>query len=80
MLFLKRKDFRIQNPKGTVHKFKQCGEFPVTGGQLDVVRLMGNLLLYTSLDGLGGESGGEWTHVYVWLSPFTLHMKLSQHC
>ena len=76
MLFLKRKDSKIQNPKGTVHKFKQRGEFPVTGGQLDVVRLMGNLMLYSSLDGLRGESGGKWIHVYVWLSPFTLHLKL----
>ena len=24
--------------------------------------------------------GGEWIHVYVWLSPFTVHLKLSQHC
>ena len=23
---------------------------------------------------------GEWIHVYVWLSPFALHLKLSQHC
>ena len=23
---------------------------------------------------------GEWIHVYVWLSPFAVHMKLSQHC
>jgi len=29
---------------------------------------------------MGGESGGEWIHVYVWLSPFVLHQKLSQHC
>ena len=25
-----------------------------------------------------GEFGGEWTHVYVWLSPFTVHLKLLQ--
>ena len=25
---------------------------------------------------IGGESGGEWLHVYVWLSPFTVHLKL----
>ena len=24
--------------------------------------------------------GGEWVHVYVWLSPFTVHLKSSQHC
>ena len=27
-----------------------------------------------------GEFGGEWIHVYVWLGPFTVHLKLSQHC
>ena len=29
---------------------------------------------------MGGEFGGEWIHVYVCLSPFTVHLKLSQHC
>ena len=24
-----------------------------------------------------GEFGEEWIHVYVWLSPFALHLKLS---
>ena len=24
--------------------------------------------------------GGEWIHVYVWLSPFAVHLKWSQHC
>ena len=28
---------------------------------------------------MGGEFGGEWIHVYVWLSPFTVHLKLSQN-
>jgi len=28
---------------------------------------------------MGGEFVGEWIHVYVWLSPFTVHLKLSQH-
>ena len=27
-----------------------------------------------------GEFGGEWIHVYGWLSPFTVHLKLSQYC
>ena len=26
---------------------------------------------------VGKEFGGEWTLVYVWLSPFTVHLKLS---
>ena len=30
-------------------------------------------------DWMGGEFGGEWIHVYIWLSPFALHLKLSQH-
>ena len=29
---------------------------------------------------MGGEFGGEWMHVYVWLSPFAVYLKVSQHC
>ena len=29
---------------------------------------------------VGGEFGGEWIQVYVWLGPFTVQLKLSQHC
>ena len=29
---------------------------------------------------MGGVSGGEGTPVYVWLSPFAVHLKPSQHC
>ena len=29
---------------------------------------------------MGGEFGGEWIHAYVWLSPFAVHLKQSQHC
>ena len=29
---------------------------------------------------MGGRFGGEWIHVYVWLSPFDVHLKLSQPC
>ena len=29
---------------------------------------------------MGGEFGGEWIHVYVWLSHSAVHLKLSQHC
>ena len=28
---------------------------------------------------MGGEFGGKCAHVYVWLSPFAVHLKLSQH-
>ena len=28
---------------------------------------------------MGGECVGEWIHVYVWLGPFTIHLRLSQH-
>ena len=34
------------------------------------------LLCYVSA-WMGGEFGGEWIHVYVWVSPFTVHLKLS---
>ena len=29
--------------------------------------------------GMGGECGGEWIPVYVWLSLFAVDLKLSQH-
>ena len=29
---------------------------------------------------MGGGVWGEWIHVYLWLSPFTVHPELSQHC
>ena len=29
---------------------------------------------------MGGEFGGEWIRVQEWLSPFTVHLNLSQHC
>ena len=29
---------------------------------------------------MGGEFGGEWIHVYVWLSPFAVLLKLSRYC
>ena len=29
---------------------------------------------------MGAGFGGEWIHVYVWLSPLAVHLKLSQHC
>ena len=29
---------------------------------------------------MGGEFEGEWIHVYVWLSPFAVHLKLSLCC
>ena len=29
---------------------------------------------------MGGGFEGEWMHVYVCLSPFAVHLKLSQHC
>ena len=29
---------------------------------------------------VGEGLGGKWIHVCAWLSPFTVHLKLSQHC
>ena len=29
---------------------------------------------------MGGELGGEWIHVYVWLSSFDIYLKPLQHC
>ena len=35
-------------------------------------------MLSGSLD--GREVGGDWIHVYIWLSLFAVQLKLSQHC
>ena len=37
-------------------------------------------ILYRFNAWMGGEFMGEEIHVYVWLSPFAVHLKLSQHC
>ena len=29
---------------------------------------------------MGGRLGGEWIHVYVWLSPFAVHLLISYAC
>ena len=29
---------------------------------------------------MGVEFGGEWIHVYMWLSPSAVHLELSQYC
>ena len=29
---------------------------------------------------MAGEFGEEWIHVYIWLSPFIVQLKLSQRC
>ena len=29
---------------------------------------------------MGGEFGGEWVHVYVWVSFSAVHVKLAQPC
>ena len=29
---------------------------------------------------MGEEFGGEWIHLYVWLRPFAVRLKLSQYC
>ena len=29
---------------------------------------------------MGEEFGGERIHVHVWLNPFSVYLKLSQHC
>ena len=28
----------------------------------------------------GREFEGEWLHVFVWLSPFSVHLQLAQYC
>ena len=46
----------------------------------DLLYITGNSAQYYVAVWMGGEFGGEWIHVHVWLSPFAVHLKLSQHC
>ena len=46
----------------------------------DLLYLTGNSAQCYMAAWMGGEFGGEWIHVYVYLSPFSVHLKLSQNC
>ena len=40
----------------------------------------GNSAQYDVAGWMGGAFGGEWVQVYVWPSPFAVHLRLSQCC
>ena len=40
----------------------------------------GNSAQYSMAGWMGGESVGEWLPVYIWLGPFPVRLKPSQHC
>jgi len=46
----------------------------------DLLYSTGNSAQGYVLAWMGGEFGGERRHAYVWLSPFAVHLKLSQSC
>ena len=41
----------------------------------DLLYYTWNSVQYYVAAWMGGESGAEWIHVYVWLSPFAVHLK-----
>ena len=47
---------------------------------MDLLYGTGNSAQYYVAALMGGEFGGEWIHVQVWLSHFSVHLKLTQHC
>ena len=50
------------------------------GSALTVLKAStGNSVQYYVTAWMGGEFGGEWIQVYVWLSCFVIHLKLSQY-
>ena len=52
--------------------------------QLYLKWMINQVLAYSTQDSaqcyvaawMGAEFGGEWIHVYIWLSPFVVHLKL----
>ena len=45
----------------------------------DLLYSTGNSVQYYVAAWIRGEFGGEYIHVQRWLSPFTVHLKLSPH-
>ena len=60
---------------GQVHteKFKM-------DNQQDLLYSTGNSAQCYVAAWMGEGFEGEWKHIYVWLSPFAIHLKLLQHC
>ena len=46
----------------------------------DLLYSTGNSAQYYVASWMGGEFGGEWKHICVWLSLFFVHLKLLQRC
>ena len=46
----------------------------------DLLYSTGNSVQCYEAAWMGEEFRGERIHVYIWLSPFAVHLKLSQHC
>jgi len=46
----------------------------------DLLSSTGNSIQYYVAAWMGDGFGAEWIHVYVWLDPFVVHLRLSQHC
>ena len=47
---------------------------------VDILYSTGNSVQCYVATWMEDDFGREWIHVYVWLSPFTAHLTLSQHC
>ena len=43
----------------------------------DLLHSRGNSVQCYVATWMGGEFGGEWMHVHIWLNPFAVHLKLS---
>ena len=53
---------------------------PLTRTSSSTTLLGHSTLVPCKVQAMGGEFGEEWIHVSVWLNPFAVHLKLSQHC
>ena len=65
---------------GIVRKFEivHTAIFKMDNQQGPIV-IIWNSAQCNTADWMEKEFGGEWIHVYIWLSLFTVHQKLSQH-
>ena len=62
------------------HLYNGCDAIFKMDYQQDLLYSTGNSAQCYVAAWMGGEFWGEWIHVCVWLSPFAVHLRLSQHC
>ena len=82
------KTYSLVGEEGNTHIAQLCtkpyGTEPHKEGELCGLEVLRKVLWkdkkWVVAAWIGGKFAEDWIHVYVWLSPFAVYLKLSQHC